>query len=33
VDHYELKVKRRNLIELFKDTLSADKFVVTHLYG
>ncbi len=33
LDHYRTKVKRRNLIELFLDTLNADQFVATHLYG
>ena len=32
-DHYEKQVKRRNFVELFLDNYSADKYIVTHLYG
>ena len=32
-DHYEMKVKRSNFVNLFLDNYHADQYIVTHLYG
>ena len=33
LDHYQTKVKRRNLVDLFLNNLNADEFISKHLYG
>ena len=33
VDHYETKVMRRNLVELFLENQDTNKYITTHLFG
>jgi len=32
-DHLVVKVKRKNLIELWHDEVATDRYIATHLYG